>query len=88
MITLGLPRMTNVLNPQCLQAVNSHALCFPLDGQFLSHISVTTNTVTVVRTSNNSIVPQTSVDQVSHEAFFAHDDRTVGVACRGANSVD
>ncbi|KAH7370152.1 nitrous oxide reductase [Rhexocercosporidium sp. MPI-PUGE-AT-0058] len=87
-IALGLPRMTNILNPQYLQVVNSHGLGFSLDGKFLSHVSVTTNTLTVIRTSNNSIVSQTSVDRASHEAFFEHDGRTVWVACRGTSFVD
>ncbi|KAH9207121.1 nitrous oxide reductase [Leptodontidium sp. 2 PMI_412] len=80
-IALGLPRMTNVLNPQYLQVVNIHGLGFSLDGEYLSHVSVTTNTLTVIRTANNSIVSQTSVDRASHEAFFEHDGRTVWVAC-------
>ncbi|KAH6721614.1 nitrous oxide reductase [Leptodontidium sp. MPI-SDFR-AT-0119] len=87
-IALGLPRMTNVLNPQYLQVVNSHGLGFSLDGVYLSHVSVTTNTLTVIRTANNSIVSQTSVDRASHEAFFEHDGRTVWVACRGTNFVN
>ncbi|KAK0106220.1 hypothetical protein ONS96_003863 [Cadophora gregata f. sp. sojae] len=87
-IALGLPRLTNILNPQYLQVVNSHGLGFSLDGKFLSHVSVTTNTLTVIRTANNSIVSQTSVDRASHEAFFEHDGRTVWVACRGTNFVD
>ncbi|KAG4429710.1 hypothetical protein IFR05_014807 [Cadophora sp. M221] len=87
-IALGLPRMTNVLNPQYLQVVNSHGLGFSLDGKYLSHVSVTTNTLTVIRTANNSIVSQTSVDRAAHEAFFEYDGRTVWVACRGTNFVD
>ncbi|KAL5323656.1 hypothetical protein ACEPPN_008196 [Leptodophora sp. 'Broadleaf-Isolate-01'] len=87
-IALGLPRMTNVLNPQYLQVVNSHGLGFSLDGEYLSHVSVTTNTLTVIRTANNSIVSQTSVDRASREAFFEHDGRTVWVACRGTNFVN
>ncbi|KAE8445518.1 hypothetical protein EG329_013281 [Mollisiaceae sp. DMI_Dod_QoI] len=87
-ISLGDPRLTDQLNPQYLQAVNSHGLGFSQDGQFLSHVSVTSNTVTVIRTVNNSIVSQTYVDRASHEAFFAHDGRTVWVGCRGTNNVD
>ena len=87
-IALGKPRMTDVLNPQYLQVVNSHGLGFSLDGQFLSHVSVTSNTLTVIRTRDNSIVSQTSVDRASHEAFFEHDNCTVWVACRGTNFVD
>ncbi|KAF4622661.1 hypothetical protein G7Y89_g14366 [Cudoniella acicularis] len=87
-IALGESRITDQLNPQYLGVVNSHGLGFSLDGKYLSHVSVTTNTLTVIRTLNNSIVSQTSVGRASHEAFFAHDSRTVWVACRGTNFVD
>ncbi|KAH8657195.1 40-residue YVTN family beta-propeller repeat protein [Tricladium varicosporioides] len=87
-ITLGKPRVSDQFNPQYLGVINSHGLGFSLDGQFLSHVAVTTNTLTVIRTSNNSIVSQTSVGRAAHEAFFTHDNRTVWVACRGTNFVD
>jgi len=87
-IALGMPRMTSDLNSQYLQVINSHGLGFSQDGQFLAHVSVTTNTLTVIKTLDNSIVSQTSVDRASHEAFFEHDNRTVWVACRGTNYVD
>jgi YVTN family beta-propeller protein len=87
-IALGSPRMTGILNPQYLSVVNSHGLGFSPDGKYLSHISTMTNTVTIIRTLDNSIVSQTTVDRASHESFFAHDGRTVWVACRGTSNVD
>ncbi|KAG9230613.1 nitrous oxide reductase [Amylocarpus encephaloides] len=87
-ISLGKPRMTDQLNPQYLSSVNSHGLGFSLDGQYLSHTSVTTNTLTVVRTLDNTIVSKTTVDRASHESFFAHDGKTVWVACRGTENVN
>jgi YVTN family beta-propeller protein len=87
-ITLGSPRMTGILNPQYLEVVNSHGLGFSLDGKYITHISTMTNTVTIIRTLDNSIVSQTTVDRASHESFFAHDGRTVWVACRGTSNVD
>jgi DNA-binding beta-propeller fold protein YncE len=87
-IALGQPRMSSILNPQYLSIVNSHGLGFSLDGKYLSHISTTTNTVTIIKTLDNSIVSQTTVDRASHEAFFAHDGQTVWVACRGTMYVD
>lgn len=87
-IALGKSRLTDELNPQYLSVISSHGLGFSLDGKYLSHVSVGTNTVTVIRTLNNSIVSQTTVDRASHESFFAHDGCTVWVACRGTKYVD
>lgn len=87
-ISLGDARLTNDLNPQYVKVVNSHGLGFSLDGKYINSISVTSNTLTVIRTLDNSIVSQTFVDRASHEGFFSHDNRTVWVACRGTAFVD
>jgi YVTN family beta-propeller protein len=87
-ISLGASRLTDVLSPQYLKVVNSHGLGFSLDGKYINSVATTTNTLTVIRTLDNSIVSQTSVDRASHEGFFAHDNRTVWVACRGTKFVD
>jgi len=87
-ISLGDPRLTDVLSPQYLRVVNSHGLGFSLDGKYINSVATTTNTLTVIRTLDNSIVSQTSVDRASHEGFFSHDNRTVWVACRGTKFVD
>lgn len=87
-IALGKSRLTDQMNPQYLSVVGSHGLGFSRNGKYLSHVSVGTNTVTVIRTLDNSIVSQTTVDRASHESFFAPDNSTVWVACRGAKYVD
>jgi len=87
-ISLGDARLTDNLSPQYLKVVNSHGLGFSLDGQYINSVATTTNTLTVIRTLDNSIVSQTSVDRASHEGFFSHDNRTVWVACRGTKFVD
>ena len=87
-ISLGDPRLTDNLSPQYLKVVNSHGLGFSLDGKYINSVATTTNTLTVIRTLDNSIVSQTSVDRASHEGFFAHDNRTVWVACRGTKFID
>jgi len=70
-ISLGASRLTDVLSPQYLKVVNSHGLGFSLDGKYINSVATTTNTLTVIRTLDNSIVSQTSVDRASHEGFFA-----------------
>lgn len=87
-IALGDSRLTNLLNPQYLKSINSHGLGFSRDGKYLVSISVTSNTVNVIRTRDNSIVSQTYSDRAPHEAFFAADNRTVWVGCRGTSFVD
>ncbi|CAG8951368.1 hypothetical protein HYFRA_00007279 [Hymenoscyphus fraxineus] len=87
-ISLGKTRLTDQLNPQYLSVISSHGLGFSQDGQYISHTSIATNTLTVIRTANNSIVSQTTVDRASHESFFAHDGQTVWVACRGTKFVN
>ena len=51
-------------------------------------MSVTTNTVTVIRTLDSSIVSQTWTDRAPHEALFAADNRTIWVGTRGVNHVN
>lgn len=50
-------------------------------------LSVTSNTVTVIRTIDNSVVSRSYVDRNPHEAFFAPDNRTIWVGTRGVDSV-
>jgi DNA-binding beta-propeller fold protein YncE len=49
-----------------------------------SHAS---NTLTVIRTVDNTIVSQTYVGRASHESFFSADGKTVWVADRGTSTV-
>jgi len=51
-------------------------------------ISVTTNTVTVLRTVDNSVVSQTFVGRASHEGFFSPEGATVWVADRALAQLD
>jgi YVTN family beta-propeller protein len=81
-ISLGENRLTNVLNPQYVRSVNSHGLGFSRDGKYIVSLSVTSNTVTVIRCVDNSIVSQTFVDRNAHEAFFTADNRTIWVGTR------
>lgn len=87
-ISLGDPRLTNDLNPQYVRSVSSHGLGFSRDGKYIVSLSVLTNTVTVIRALDNSIVSQTFVDRGPHEAFFSPDNRTVWVGTRGVSSVN
>ncbi|PTB62656.1 hypothetical protein BBK36DRAFT_1172413 [Trichoderma citrinoviride] len=81
-ISLGDSRLTDDLNPQYVKAVNSHGLGFSPDGKLIVSLAVTSNTVTVFRTEDNSVVSQTSVDRNAHEAFFERDNRHVWVGTR------
>jgi YVTN family beta-propeller protein len=87
-INLGDPRLTDDLNPQYVRSVSSHGLGFSRDGKYIVSLSVLTNTVTVIRTSDNSIVSQTFVDRGPHEAFFSPDNRTIWIGTRGVSSVN
>lgn len=49
---------------------------------------MTTNTLTVIRTLDNSIVSQMSVNHTSHKGFFSHDNCTVWVTCCGTKFVN
>ena len=86
-LALGAERLSDSLGPQYSRAVNAHGLGFSRDGKLLVSTSVTTNTVTIIRTSDNAIVSQTSVARQAHEAFFAADNATVWVATRGTDFV-
>ncbi|KAK3669920.1 hypothetical protein LTR78_010171 [Recurvomyces mirabilis] len=87
-ISLGDPRLTNLVGPQYLKSINSHGLGFSRDGKHIVSLSVTSNTVNVIRTLDNSIVSQTFSDRAPHEAFFTADNRTVWVACRGTSFIN
>ncbi|OAP57006.1 hypothetical protein AYL99_09118 [Fonsecaea erecta] len=86
-IALGSSRLQDVIGPQYVRSTNSHGLGFSRDGKYIVSLSVTTNTVTVVRTIDNSIVSQIWTDRAPHEAFFAPDNRTIWVGTRGTNHV-
>ena len=85
-IALGDTRLSNVLNPQYTRVVNTHGLGFSRDGRHIVSLSVTSNTVTVIRCVDNSIVSQTFVDRNAHEAFFSADNRTIWVGTRYCDS--
>ncbi|MEO3935123.1 YncE family protein [Dermatophilaceae bacterium Soc4.6] len=87
-IALGDQRLGGDLGPQYLRDVDVHGLGFSRDGRYLDVISVTTNTVTVLRTVDNSVVSQTSVGRASHEGFFSPDGATVWVADRALAQLD
>jgi DNA-binding beta-propeller fold protein YncE len=87
-IALGDMRLTDLMGPQYLEAVNSHGLGFSRDGRFIVSLSVTTNQVTVIRCEDNVIQSKTFVDRQSHEAFFSADNRTVWVGTRGVDHID
>jgi len=86
-IALGSERLSDNLFPQYNRVVNSHGLGFSRDGKYIVSLSITTNTVTVIRTVDNVIVSQTYVDRSPHEATFAPDNRTVWVGTRGVDSI-
>lgn len=87
-IPLGPQRLGGILGPQYLQDVNVHGLGFSRDGRYIDAVSVTTNTVSVIRTSDNSIVSQTYVGRASHEGFFTPDGKDVWVADRALSRLD
>ena len=87
-IALGNQRLTDVLGPQYLRSINSHGLGFSRDGKYICSMSVSSNTVTVIKTEDNSIVSQTFADRAVHEGFFSADNQTVWVAARGTSHVD
>ncbi|MDV6278809.1 YncE family protein, partial [Rhodococcus erythropolis] len=87
-IALGAQRLGDILGPQYLRDVDVHGLGFSRDGQYLDAVSVTSNTVTVIRTADNSIVSQTTVGRSSHEGFFSPDGQTVWVADRALSQLD
>ncbi|KAF2787834.1 hypothetical protein K505DRAFT_367016 [Melanomma pulvis-pyrius CBS 109.77] len=87
-IALGSTRLSDVIGPQYIQNVNAHGLGFSRDGKYIVSLSVTSNTVTVIRTLDNTIVSKTYVDRNPHEAFFAPDNRTVWIGTRGVESIE
>ena len=68
-ITLGEGRLSNLPNPQYVKGVDSHGLGFSRDGKYINLISVTTNTLTVIKTLDNSIVSEKYVDRAPHKRF-------------------
>jgi YVTN family beta-propeller protein len=87
-LALGDARLADALGPQNAKPVNAHGLGFSRDGALIVSTSVTSNTVTVIRTRDNTIVSQTSVGRQAHEAFFAADNCTVWVGTRGTDAID
>lgn len=87
-LALGDQRLGGVLGPQYLRDVDVHGLGFSRDGRYLNVVSVTSNTVTVVRTNDNTVISRTAVGRASHEGFFAPDGRTVWVANRALRRLD
>ena len=87
-LALGDERVGATLGPQYLRDVDVHGLGFSRDGRYLDVVSVTSNTVTVVRTSDNAVISRTNVGRASHEGFFAPDGRTVWVADRALARLD
>jgi len=65
-LALGDQRLGGVLGPQYLRDVDVHGLGFSRDGRYLNVVSVTTNTVTVVRTNDNKVISRTSVGRAAH----------------------
>ena len=86
-IAIGDNRLTDVIGPQYTRSVNSHGLGFSRDGKYIVSLSVTSNTVTVIRTNDNEVVSQTFTDRQPHEAFFAADNQTIWVGTRGVDHV-
>lgn len=87
-IALGDQRLGGDLGPQYLRDVDVHGLGFSRDGRYLDVVSVTTNTVTVLRTADNAVVSRTNVGRAAHEGFFAPDGKTVWVADRALARLD
>lgn len=87
-INLGDPRLSDVIGPQYIRSVNSHGLGFSRDGKYIVSLSVTSNTATVIRCQDNSIVSQTFTSRAPHEAFFAADNRTIWVGTRGVDYLE
>lgn len=87
-ISIGSRRLSDVIGPQYVRSVNSHGLGFSRDGKYIVSLSVTSNTVTVIRCQDNSIVSQTSTSRGPHEAFFAADNRTIWVGTRGVEYLE
>ena len=87
-LALGEQRLGNVLGPQYLRDVDVHGLGFSRDGRYLDVVSVTTNSVTVIRTQDNAVISRTTVGRAAHEGFFSPDGKTVWVADRALSQLD
>lgn len=87
-IAFGQSRLGNNLNPQNVDSMNSHGLGFSRDGKYIVSLSTLSNTATVIRTVDNSVVSRAYVDRGPHEAFFAPDNRTIWIGTRGVSSVN
>lgn len=48
-------RLGNDLGPQYVETVDAHGLGYSRDGKYIVSLAVLSNTVTVVRTSDNAI---------------------------------
>lgn len=87
-INIGSQRLSDVVGPQYVRSVNSHGLGFSRDGKYIVSLSVTSNTATVIRCQDNSIVSQTFTSRAPHEAFFSADNRTIWVGTRGVEYLE
>ncbi|WP_198163411.1 YncE family protein [Rhodococcus sp. WMMA185] len=87
-IALGSQRLDGVLGPQYVSNIDVHGLGFSQDGQHLGVVSVTTNTVTIINTADNTIANQTYVGRAPHEGFFTPDGSEFWVADRALAQVD
>ncbi|CZT14214.1 uncharacterized protein RCC_00188 [Ramularia collo-cygni] len=87
-IAFGSSRLSNNLNPQNVDSMNSHGLGFSRDGKYIVSLSTLSNTATVIRTADNTIITRAYVDRGPHEAFFAPDNRTIWIGTRGVSSVN
>ena len=87
-LALGEQRLGGVLGPQYLRDVDVHGLGFSRDGRYLDVVSVTTNSVTVIRTQDNAVISRTTVGRAAHEGFFAPNGKTVWVADRALSRLD
>lgn len=86
-IALGDSRLGDDFNPQYTGTVNAHGLGFSRDGKFIVSLSTLSNTATIIRTEDNSVISQAYVDRGPHEAMFAPDNRTIWIGTRGVSSI-
>lgn len=86
-IALGKARPDDLLGPLYNQEVDVHGLGFSPDGSMLVAVSVTTNSITVIRTATNEILFKVYLGRATHEAFFTPDGKEIWVSVRGQNYV-
>lgn len=86
-IALGNARPDEVLGPLYNKALNVHGLGFSPDGTMLAVVSITSNGVTLIRTSTNEVIGTVYLRRAPHEAFFTPDGREVWVAVRGESHI-